>query len=185
MTSGKQPDYNPTVPLDSDNMVPLGGLLEATVGRENVLSVSGTPTTSDGFPTSGRVAVDTSTDPDTYYVGDGSAWQAAASSIAVQGQLNTRNVNRETLSGDKTIATGDAQIHNIDPGGAARNVDLPAEEAGLHYIIGNRADAAEAITVRDDADSTIVTVNQNETAVCISDGTGWIAYVADASVSVT
>jgi len=182
---GQNPDYNPTVSLDADDRVPVGAVLEAAVGREHAIAVSGTPTTSDGFPTSGRLAVDTSTDPNTYYVGDGSAWQAAASSVGLQGVLNARSTNRETLSGDKTLATGDAQIQNIDPGGAARNLDLPAEEAGLQFLIANRADAAEAITVRDDSDSTLVTVNQDETAVCISDGTGWIAYVADGSVSVT
>lgn len=183
---GKNPDYNPTVPLDSDNRVPLGGLLEAAVGSENVVAVSGTPTTSDAFPTSGRVAVDTSTDPGTYYVGDGSAWQAADSAVDIQGTFNVRSVNRETLSGDKTIATGDAQVHSIDCGGSARNVDLPAEATGVGpYFIANRSDNAEAITVRDDADSTLVTANQNETAVAICDGTGWIAFVADASVTVT
>lgn len=180
---GKNPDYNPTVTLDGDNRVPVGAVLEAAVGREHVVAVSGTPTTSDAFPTSGRLAVDTSTDPDTYYVGDGSAWQSVDSFVDLQGYLNVRDVNRETLSGDKTIATGDAQIQNIDPGGAARNVDLPAEEAGLVYVIGNRADAAEDITVRDDADSTLLTLNQDDVGYFISDGTGWIAFETSGTVS--
>lgn len=183
---GKPPDYNPTVALDSDNRVPVGAVLEAAVGREHVVSVSGTPTTSDAFPTSGRLAADTSTDPDTWYIGDGSAWQTVDSFVDLQGMFNVRDVNRETLSGDKTLATSDAQVQNLDPGGAGRNVDLPAEATGVGpYIIANRADAAEALTIRDDADSTLVTANQDETAVCICDGTGWIAFVADGSVTVT
>lgn len=180
---GKNPDYSPTVSLDGDNRVPLGALLEAAVGREHVVAVSGTPTTSDAFPTSGRIAVDTSTNPDTYYIGDGSAWQSAADAVDIQGSINTRSVNRETLSGDKTLATGDATIQNIDPGGGARNVDLPAEEAGLVFIIGNRADAAEDITVRDDADSTLLTLNQDDVGYFISDGTGWVAFETAGFVS--
>lgn len=184
---GKNPNYNPTVPTDSDDEVPIGALLEAAVGRENVVAVTGTPTTDDAFPRDGRVAVDTSTDPDTYYIGDGSSWNAVASTTQFQGLLNVRSLNVETLSGDKTLATGDPQLQVIDPGGAARNVDLPAEEAGLQFLIGNAADAAEDITVRDDADSTVLTLNQDDVGLFIAydDGTnsGWVAFETAGFVS--
>lgn len=177
------PDYNPTVSLDNDTRIPLGAVLQGVVGREHVVGVNGATTTSDAFPTSGRLAADTSTSPFTYYIGDGSSWTAVDSSVEIQGLLNTRDINRETLSGDKTLATGDAQIQNIDPGGSARNVDLPAEEPGLVFIIGNRADAAEDITVRDDADSTLLTLNQDDVGYFISDGTGWVALETSGFVS--
>lgn len=181
---GKNPDYNPTVALDGDNRIPVGAVLEAAVGREHVVATDGDPdTASDAHPTSGRLAADTSTDPDTYYVGDGSSWNAVDANVALQGHMNLRDVNREALGGDKNLATGDATVQNLDPGGAARNVDLPAEEAGLVFVIANRADAAEAITVRDDADATVVTVNQNDVAYCISDGTGWIAFSTAGAVT--
>lgn len=179
----RNPDYNPTVAIDGDNRIPVGAVLEGAVGREHVVATSGAPTTSDAFPTSGRLAADTSTDPDTYYVGDGSAWQAVDTFVDLQGYLNVRDVNRETLSGDKTLTTSDATVQNIDPGGGARNVDLPAEEAGLVFVIGNRADAAEDITVRDDADSTILTLNQDDVGYFISDGTGWVALETAGFVS--
>lgn len=181
---GKNPDYNPTVSLDADNRIPIGAVLEAAVGRGNVVATDGDPdTTSDAHPTSGRLAADTSTDPDTWYIGDGSSWNAVASSVALQGYMNLRDVNRETLSGTKTLTTSDATVQNLDPNGAARNVDLPAEEEGLVFVIGNRAGAANAITVRDDADATVVTVNQDDVAYCVSDGTGWIAFSAAGAVT--
>ena len=92
-------------------------------------------------------------------------------------------VNVETLAADKTLTHDDVELQVLDPGGAARNVDLPAEEesAGLRFVIANTADAAEVITVRNDAAGTICTPTQNETAVVWCDGTNWHGLVgADA-----
>lgn len=89
-------------------------------------------------------------------------------------------VNTETLSGNKTMARSDSPVQFLDPGGANRNVDLPAEEEGLVYIISNEADmGSEDLTVREDTGmTTVVTVSQNEVAIVVSDGTGWAAMVA-------
>lgn len=93
-----------------------------------------------------------------------------------------RQTNRQTLGADLSLNYTDAPIQNIDPGGAARNVDLPAEVDGLVRVIANRADAAEAITVREDsATTTIATVNQNEVAKFICDGTGWMPIAGSAA----
>lgn len=63
----------------------------------------------------------------------------------------------------------------IDPGGSARNVDLPAEAIsnGLAFVILNTADAAENLVVRDDAGATVVTISQNERAMVVCDGETW------------
>ena len=90
------------------------------------------------------------------------------------------NVNRETLTGNKTLTEDDEQVQSLDPGGAARTVTLPAEAGSLMFVIVNRADAAEAITVEDDASNTIVSVAQNAAALVFSDGTGWGAILGAA-----
>lgn len=95
------------------------------------------------------------------------------------------DTNRETLTGDMDLGarTDPAKIQNLDPGGAARVVTLPAESDGLRFVIGNRADAAEDITVNDDSGTTIATVNQDDVGVFRSDGTGWIGFAAAGGVT--
>lgn len=98
--------------------------------------------------------------------------------------LRVSDINRETLSADKVLSATDANWQSIDPGGAARNVDLPAEEAGLIFMIGNRADAAEAITVRaDSAGATLATLSQDDVGMFVSDGTGWMAFKVAGAVT--
>lgn len=77
------------------------------------------------------------------------------------------------------VVDGDLpQLLFLDPGGAGRNVDLPAEadSKGLFFIIVNTADAAEALTIRNDAAGTVGSVTQNEAAFCVCDGTTWRVY---------
>lgn len=85
----------------------------------------------------------------------------------------------DTLAGDLTVLETFSPLLVLDPGGSARNVDLPAEATseGLIYLIVNTADAAEDITVRNDAAGTIVTVSQNEMALVVCDGTDWHGMV--------
>lgn len=92
----------------------------------------------------------------------------------------------ETLSGARVITLAEIdryQGFSFDPGGAGRNVDLPAEEvsAGAFVMISNEADAAEILTVRNDAGATIVTPTQNEAAVLWCDGTSWYGLVGATS----
>ena len=84
-----------------------------------------------------------------------------------------------TLAADLTLTTKDAPVQFIDPGGAARNVTLPAEASseGLVFFIQNTADAAEVLTVRDDTPATVVTPTQNEGCVVYCDGTTWHGFV--------
>lgn len=82
---------------------------------------------------------------------------------------------RITLAGNLTLTKGYRSVLGIDPGGAHRDVTLPAENIskGLRFKIVNRADAAENLVVKDDAAATIVTINQNEAADLWCDGTTW------------
>ncbi len=105
----------------------------------------------------------------------------ADAGVTVDGVLNKdartydANVNDELLAAAKVLVIGDAQFQRLDPGGATRLVDLPAEavSTGLAYRILNTADAAEDLTVRDDGGGTIATVSQNEAAWFACDGTTW------------
>ena len=89
-----------------------------------------------------------------------------------------------TLSGDTDLAlqntSGDTTIERnilvVDPGGASRNLDLPpeADSDGMFLIIVNSADAAETLTIRNDAnDKTVATIGQNEEAIAVCNGTAW------------
>lgn len=111
-------------------------------------------------------------------------WQAEQDqTFGFVSHLALLDTNRQTLSGDLTLAATDAQVQNIDPGGSARDVNLPAEENGLLFVIGNRADNAEALTVKDDGGTTIATVNQDDVGYFVSDGTGWLGFAAAGGVT--
>jgi len=91
-----------------------------------------------------------------------------------------KDLNTETLGANKTLGVGDAFIQRIDPGGSARDILLPAEAQGLHVLINNTANASEALTVKEDGDSTtIVSIAQNEEAELWCDGTEWFGNVTD------
>lgn len=77
------------------------------------------------------------------------------------------------LAGDDVLTQGHRNIQRLDPGGAGRNVDLPAEANGLWFVVANAADAAETLTVRDDAGATVVAVAQDQAALVWCDGTSW------------
>lgn len=84
-------------------------------------------------------------------------------------------VNTETLAATRVIDPDDAILQYLDPGGAGRNVDLPAEAnaRGQMFLIVNTADAAENLTVRNDAAGTIGVVGQNEMGMFVCNGTDW------------
>jgi len=97
-----------------------------------------------------------------------------------------RGVNTETLTGASTITI--AELHKyaiqvLDPGGAGRTVTLPAEVAadGLSVMVKNSADAAEVLTIVDDAGATVCTIDQNGQALIFSVGGAWYALVTGLS----
>lgn len=85
----------------------------------------------------------------------------------------------QTLAGTYQVLDTDPDFLALDPGGAARNVDLPAATAannGRMIVISNTADAAEALTVRVfGGGSTVVTINQFVTAMVMNMGGTWRA----------
>jgi len=90
------------------------------------------------------------------------------------GAVYRQSNNVETLSGDKTVSRTDEQVQILDPGGAGRNVDLPADEEGLMFEVVNTADAAEDLTVRDADANTVHAVSQGESARFYNYGSGYV-----------
>jgi len=97
------------------------------------------------------------------------------------GMVYPQDNNVETLSGDKTVSYTDAAIQVLDPGGSGRNVDLPADSIGQAYLVVNTASGAQDLTVRDDGDTTIATVSQNEAAYFVNTGSGYVALLGAAA----
>ncbi len=81
-----------------------------------------------------------------------------------------------TLSGNVDLDLSYGNFIIMDPGGSNRNVDFVAamERDGAFYFIRNAADAAENLVIRDSADATIVTLNQNEAALVAYTGSAWV-----------
>lgn len=78
-----------------------------------------------------------------------------------------------TLAAHITLDADGPTLVSLDPGGAGRNVTLPTEEEGLMFIINNIADAAEDLTIKNPATTTIGTVSQNEAALVFCSGGVW------------
>jgi len=73
-----------------------------------------------------------------------------------------------TLAGATTLTRQSGHWQKLDPGGAHRDVNLPAvtrQDSGDWYVIGNSADAAENLVVKDAGGSTVGTINQSECGV--------------------
>ena len=87
--------------------------------------------------------------------------------------------NVETLAGTKTLVPQDAQFQLLDPDGAGRDLNLPAEEAsqGLFFVIKNAAAATHAITVKSDAPGTIDTISAKSFGIFVCDGSSWVSAV--------
>ena len=84
------------------------------------------------------------------------------------------------LADNVTLVLGtSARFQQLDPGGSHRNVTLPAvtNNAGLDYVIVNKADAAENLVVKNAGGSTIITINQAEVGWVFTDGTSWYGVV--------
>ena len=70
----------------------------------------------------------------------------------------------------------------LDPGGAHRDITLPAvaTNEGVEFYIVNAADAGENLVVKNVGGDTIVTVNQNDAARVYCTGSAWIIGVVHA-----
>ena len=97
--------------------------------------------------------------------------------------FNVHSGAPEILTGARVLTAAEVLDHSVfafDPGGAARNLDLPvasASMAGQVLFIANTADAAEVITIRTAAAATVATPTQNESAIVFCDGADWHGLV--------
>jgi hypothetical protein len=85
-------------------------------------------------------------------------------------------VNVETLAAAKTLDDHSSNIQILDPGGASRDVTLPAENGranGLPFWFYNSADAAENLVIKNDAGTTITTIGMGKGAMVACDGSAW------------
>ena len=83
----------------------------------------------------------------------------------------------QTMTGTLTLGADCAPLVFLDPGGAARTLNLPPESRGAFLLIVNTADAAEVLTIKEDTSTTTIgSVTQNECALCVCDGTTWRLY---------
>jgi hypothetical protein len=92
----------------------------------------------------------------------------------------------ETLAAHRTLTqaeVNESSIWSFDPGGAARNLVLPAEatNVGTVLFIHNSADAAEVLTIQDDTPATVCTPTQAESAVVWCDGVSWFGLAGPSS----
>ena len=80
-----------------------------------------------------------------------------------------------TMTGTTAVANTSNTILALDPGGAARNLDLPAADNNLNrgqwFIVVNLADSAETITVRHNGGATIMSVAQGKIGLAWQVGT--------------
>lgn len=88
----------------------------------------------------------------------------------------------ETLSATRTLTATEVDTYNavaFDCNGAARNLDLPAEEScqGVYLFIRNVTAATHALTVRNDAAGTVVAIPADKGAMVWCDGTSWYALL--------
>lgn len=89
---------------------------------------------------------------------------------------NKLSMMRATLTADNTALDADTpHLISLDPDGA-KDLLLPPEAPGLWFLITNWAGGAEAITVKDDSDTTTIgIVLQNKAGLFVCDGTRWFA----------
>ena len=94
----------------------------------------------------------------------------------IEGLLSLANGYADlVLTGAFALDASHGNFLAIDPGGAARDLTLTAEEGreGAFYFIRNTADAAETITIKDDAGNTIVACAQNKWVLVALRGGVW------------
>lgn len=112
-----------------------------------------------------------------------SAWHAFTNQVRLEGGINV-----ETLGAAKVLDNRSSQFQVLDPGGASRDVTLPAlgTSKGLVFVFRNTADAAENLVIKNAAAATIATLARGEAAVIGNEsGAAWSILVEFPSVGST
>ena len=92
------------------------------------------------------------------------------------GSFVASDAENRTLSATLVLTDADAYVQYCDHGGANRDITLPAEGTGNHaFWIYNAADAAETLTIKNDATTVIATLTQGQSALLVSSDTTWTA----------
>lgn len=91
-----------------------------------------------------------------------------------------------TLTGTLALDLTHPNLLKLDPGGANRDVTLPAvaSAVGRIYRIVNAADAAENLVCKNVGGDTICTINQNEQGEVYCDGATW-ALIAITAIALS
>ena len=81
----------------------------------------------------------------------------------------------ELLGGNKVITKDYPPVLILDPNNSTRDVELPAEAVsdGLMFFILNDGTGSEILVTKDDAGTTITTIQFPENAWVHCDGTKW------------
>lgn len=105
-----------------------------------------------------------------------------ASDFKILDRLRLGSTSTKTLAGTLTMVATDPIVQFLDPGGAGRTILLPPEEDGLVFVFVNKADAAEVLTIKDDANAvTFATPTQAEAAILFCNGVTWGGLVGASS----
>ena len=100
-------------------------------------------------------------------------------------RLPNSGYQNTALSGNLTLDADSAPVQIRDPDGTNRDVTLPAGTAGMWFLIVNMANAAENLVVKAAGGTpTVITVNQNEAALVVHNGTAW-AYAGVITIAIT
>jgi len=131
----------------------------------------------------GLTAITTPTLDDLLYLVDNPGGTPASRKITVanlfKGIFLAQSSNTQTLTGTKTLTDADPPIQFLDPGGATRTVNLPADSYNNHgFWFYNFADADdENLTVTDGVFS--VTMGRYHSAMFVPNGATWSYMVFD------
>ena len=85
----------------------------------------------------------------------------------------TKNI--EALSTDKTLTDYSEIVQDLDPNGADRDINLPAEDSkNPYFVIYNSGSGSYTLTIKNDSPATIGTIENDEVKVFYSTGVEWV-----------
>lgn len=102
----------------------------------------------------------------------GMRWGAPA------GSFSASDAENRTMSANLTLTNADAYVQFCDPGGASRDINLPAVGVLNHpYWIYNSADADETLTVKNAGGTVIGILTRGKSGLFVSSNAGWSGVV--------
>jgi hypothetical protein len=99
--------------------------------------------------------------------------QTALDALAYSALNQAAFANVQTLSGNLTLTDDSAVLQVLDPGGASRDVTLPAAANTNHVFVFVNDDPTYTITVKNSGGSTLIVLSDNLVREVVSDGTDW------------